>query len=104
MQFKMWPVLIVALGLVFAGFSWPIAAQTADGKANEALAQIEKRLERIEKMLTQRQHEMKAVHQPKGVWQRIDSVSDKDPYIIILNSETGRVKFIDVKNANVYEK
>jgi hypothetical protein len=95
-------VLLVLLSTPY----WPTRAQTG-GAAQPAgpLEKIEMRLEKMERALAQIQEQLKTLQQPKGTWQKINEPKDGQAYIIYMDMNTGKVRWVSQTTpGTVYEK
>jgi hypothetical protein len=98
----------LVVGAVIALGCWTGVGRTADAekpaeKTPDRLEVIEKKLVRMEQVLLQIQDQLKELKAQKTGWQRINDPKVESP-IIMMNVETGKIKFIYTSTGQVIEK
>jgi hypothetical protein len=96
---------LLALAAALGALAWPGAAQSPTPPQADKWDQVDKRLTQIEKSLQQIQAQLKDMQPAKGAWQKLTEPGAKGTYIVMFNTDSGKVKYIDPANPQyVYEK
>jgi hypothetical protein len=90
----------VAVACVLA---WPKTARTEDPPAKPD--SIEQRLDKIEKALSQIDAKLDELKGRRKGWEKLKEAKGDEDYLIIMDTETGKVKYINKSDpSRVFEK